>query len=131
MIAKAISLAVIWVMTTYATGASADEKPITAQEFAQLIVDNTLQERREGKKKWNLYAKQDGTAIFEMETGWKDSGKWEVKDDKFCWKWKKIRKGKYYCIRDFKLDGDNISYYNEAGKDNQTQIRVKGISKSF
>ena len=63
MIAKAISLAVIWVMTTYATGASADEKPITAQEFAQLIVETHFR-KGERERKNGIYMQSKMAPLF-------------------------------------------------------------------
>ena len=93
--------------------ANAAEK-ITPQQYMDLVVGNTVFGKTSKGKRWMAFSKSDGRIIFKMESGYSDEGIWEIKDGKQCQRWKKIRKGKYYCQRDFELDGDMVTMFNEA-----------------
>lgn len=123
--------ALLVVAVLCASAARSEPTPVSAEEFAGLLVGNTLVETAGYSVAWVVHAKQDGTAIFKNNGGMVDAGRWTIEDDKFCWQWEKARRGERYCLRDFARDGNAVSYYDETGQDKQLQLIKQGVFDPF
>ena len=66
----------------------------------------------------------DGTGRVEWPGGG-DTGRWRVKDGKFCVTWTKLRDGKETCLISYKTGPKNYTSFYENGTLNATSTEIE------
>lgn len=119
---KFLTLAAVLVLMTTTTAMA--QTKTDADAFSKAVVGNTLLGKTEKGQDYSVFYKPDNTMTFNLVNGWSDEGTWRVEGAKFCQKWKQIRGGADYCIRDIENDGTTWSYFNELISQRQS-VEVK------
>ena len=108
------------------------ESKITAQQYVDAVLGNTVIGKTDRGTRYKYYLKKGGTQVLNLESGFYDKGTWEIKDGKLCMQWERVRQGKYYCLRDYELNGDLYTSFNEANGKRGGPYRIaKGKTAGF
>ena len=77
----------------------AAERKLTGNEIMSTHSGHTFRFKASTGSTGEISYKADGTMVGKKYSGALDAGKWWVKDDKFCRRWKRWRGGNWDCFQ--------------------------------
>ncbi len=115
---------VVAVLGPWTQSAGAEEVRLVGDELRQLYVDKCVTGLTKRQTEFTVCARADGKAVLKWDTSGRtgnDKGKWRIKDDMMCTKWKNVRNRTEQCsvvkrssegkLKSYNPDGSFRTYY--------------------
>jgi hypothetical protein len=112
-----------------ATNATAEK--VTAQRIVDAAIGNTVFETTNSGIRNKVFLQEGGRIVVNGENGFFDEGQWEIRDGKLCQQFAKIQRGQQFCFRDFDMEGNMFTAFNEVRNGRQPFRIYSGIASGF
>jgi len=120
---KITVLAAVLLLSGALFPAVADEIQVTEDNYADLLLNNTILGESSAIGQWKVFHKKGGKRLFYSASGLADDGEiWFLKTGEACTRWTKLRDGQTHCSI-LSLDGERLSWVGIDGRKTTGKIR--------
>lgn len=95
--AKAAGTMILAVLSVGIAGCLGDET-LSATEINEILTGNTVRGTSTDGQEYHVFFGADGTLRMITATGFRDVGRWRVRDDSYCGRWMQVRQGRESCF---------------------------------
>ena len=105
-----------------AAPAAAEGRKLSGAEIRSLLPRASIYRDSSRGRRLLIRFRADGTTMLASDRGYTDTGRWTLKDDVVCSKWRKFRSGRRACFRVFHDGGENFRFVGLRGTVVKTTI---------